>query len=298
MLSLDPVLSLAHSICSGSGIYAVLLGSGISRAAGIPTGWEIILGLVTELARVAGKDPGARPDEWFRTEYGVEPDYSAVLGALAKSPAERRNLLQPYFEPTPDERERGVKVPTAAHRAIASLAASGHVRVVLTTNFDRLMEIALADVGITPVVISNGDQAQGAAPLVHQSCVLLKLHGDYLDDRIMNTEAELATYDERMATRLDQVLEEFGLVVSGWSGEWDMALRAAFERCSSRRYTTYWSTVGEPGSRASDLIVRRQAQVIRTSGANTFFADLKEKVQSLDELRAEHPLTVPVRLPR
>ncbi len=37
----DQTLPLALSIHSGPGTYALLLGSGVSRAAGIPTGWDI-----------------------------------------------------------------------------------------------------------------------------------------------------------------------------------------------------------------------------------------------------------------
>ncbi len=294
LLALDPILQLAHSICSGKGIQAVLLGSGVSRSAGIPTGWEVTLDLVRGLATLEGEDAGARPDEWFRKAHGAEPGYSSLLGALAGTPAERRALLQPYFEPTDDEREQGVKVPTPAHRAIARLVASGHVRVIVTTNFDRLMEQALIDEGVTPVVIANADQALGASPLVHQRCVIIKLHGDYLDDRILNVEAELAAYEPSMQILLDRVLDEFGLIVSGWSGEWDPALRSAIERCSSRRYSTYWGLVGDPGPAAAALIAQRQAQVVRTTGADALFNAIEEKVRALEDMRAERPLSAAV----
>jgi hypothetical protein len=62
-----------------------------------------------------------------------------LLDALAKTPAERQQLLRVYWEPSEQEREDGAKRPTAAHRAIAALVAQGFVRVILTTNFDRLM---------------------------------------------------------------------------------------------------------------------------------------------------------------
>ena len=52
---LDPINSLAFSVQSNRGIYAVLLGSGVSRAAGIPTGWEITLELVRKVAVLQGE---------------------------------------------------------------------------------------------------------------------------------------------------------------------------------------------------------------------------------------------------
>jgi hypothetical protein len=42
-LGIEPELSLAFSVRSGPGTYAILLGSGVSRAAGVPTGWEVTL---------------------------------------------------------------------------------------------------------------------------------------------------------------------------------------------------------------------------------------------------------------
>ncbi len=38
MIGVDPASSLALSITTSPGTYALLLGSGVSRAAGIPTG--------------------------------------------------------------------------------------------------------------------------------------------------------------------------------------------------------------------------------------------------------------------
>lgn len=48
---IDPVHSLAFSIQANRGVYAILLGSGVSRAARIPTGWEITLDLVRTFYR-------------------------------------------------------------------------------------------------------------------------------------------------------------------------------------------------------------------------------------------------------
>jgi hypothetical protein len=41
LLSNDPLTQLAFSVFENKGVYAVLVGSGLSRAAEIPTGWEI-----------------------------------------------------------------------------------------------------------------------------------------------------------------------------------------------------------------------------------------------------------------
>jgi hypothetical protein len=42
----DPLTSLAFSVGSGKDMYALLLGSGVSTVAGIPTGWDITVGTI------------------------------------------------------------------------------------------------------------------------------------------------------------------------------------------------------------------------------------------------------------
>jgi hypothetical protein len=274
---IDPLVSLAFTLYSNPGVYALLLGSGVSRASGIPTGWEVVLDLVRKLAVLEGEPPEPTPEEWYRTKYGREPEYSDLLDRLTTSPTERCQILRPYFEPTEDERERGMKLPAKAHRAIADLMKGGFIRVVLTTNFDRLLEIALADLGIHPTVISSEDAVLGAVPLIHSHHVIVKVNGDYLDTRIKNTVDELKNYDPAMSALLDRIIDEFGLVVCGWSGEWDLGLRGAMDRAASRRFSMYWATVGELTKTAEELSERRRALIIRIEGADQFFSTLTEK---------------------
>jgi hypothetical protein len=288
---IDPINSLAFSMHANKGVYAVLLGSGVSRSARIPTGWEITIELVRKVAALQGANCEPDPAAWFLEATGRQPDYSELLDAVAKTPAERQQLLRSYWEPTEQEREEGAKLPTKAHRAIADLVKLGYVRVVLTTNFDRLLEVALQDVGIQPTVLSTPDHIDGALPLIHTPCTIIKVHGDYLDTRIRNTPEELASYPDAFNRLLDRVFDEFGLVVAGWSADWDEALRAAITRAPYRRFSMYWASRGEPGSKASDLIARRGATVIKISDADSFFGAVTEQVQALEEFSRPHPLS-------
>ena len=289
---IDPLVSLAFSIQANRGVYALLLGSGVSRSAQIPTGWEIVLDLTRKLAKLEGVDCEPDPADWYKERFGKDPDYSELLDAIAKSPAERNQLLKAYFEPNDDEREEGIKLPTAAHKAIARMVARGYIRVVVTTNFDHLLEKALAEEGIEPTVISTADSVKGALPLVHTNCTIIKVNGDYLDTRIRNTRDELASYDEEIDKLLDRVFDEFGLIVSGWSGEWDTALRSALERCKNHRFTTYWTDIRPPDGNTIRLIQLRKGEFILIQSADAFFDELSEKVFILEEYNSPHPLSV------
>ena len=95
---IDPTVSLAFALHSNRGAYAALIGSGVSVGTGIPTGWQVVLDLISKVARVLGKDPGDDVSGWYQERFGEEPDYSKLLDTLAKSPAERSALLRSYFE--------------------------------------------------------------------------------------------------------------------------------------------------------------------------------------------------------
>ena len=104
----------------------------------------------------------------------------------------------------------------------------------------------------------------------------------------------LAEYDEPMNRLLDQVFDEYGLIVCGWSADWDTALRAAIERSPNRRYTTFWSAYGEVKGMAQAVC---QGAWRRSSPARmriSSFVDLAEKVTSLADVAAQHPAATPI----
>ena len=241
MIDLPPFDALALSLHHSPGVHAILVGSGLSRAAGIPTGWEITIDLIRRLAALDRVTEHEDWPRWYGEKYGKEPSYSEILDALASTQAERRSILHSHIDPPAGN---DIRKPTKAHHAIAQLIASNAVRVVITTNFDRLIENALRDAGVEATVIASNDAISGATPLVHARCTLIKVHGDYLDARIKNTDAELDDYSPAMNALLDQVFDNFGLLVVGWSGEWDTALRSAILRAPSRRYPFYWAARG------------------------------------------------------
>jgi hypothetical protein len=224
---IDPIISMAYSMASNKGVYSLLLGSGISRTAEVPTGWDITLELVKRLAKIQKDDCGSDPANWFKQKYGKEANYSELLDQLAKTPSERSGVLREFFEPSPDEIERGAKIPTKAHKAIAGLVSKGYVKVIITTNFDRLIETALKDIGIIPIVLSNPDSIDGAPPIIFNKCTIIKVNGDYLDTRIRNTYSELANYEGPVDLLLDRIFDDFGLIICGWSAKWDIALKKA-----------------------------------------------------------------------
>ncbi len=286
---IEPEMAMALNVHSSPGVYALLLGAGISIASGVKTGWGVVEDIVGKVAAVRDPDnPGARaeaaadPEKWWETNTSEPLGYSALLAAAAPMPASRQAMLAEYFEP--EEGQDDTKGPTAAHQAIAQLVKRGSIRVILTTNFDRLTERALQEVGISPQVVSRPEQIKGMKPLTHSQVTVIKLHGDYADLEQRNTIDELEAYPDELRELLQRVLDEYGLIVCGWSADWDKALVRAVEGTRSRRYPLFWSHYGRFSDAARALTAQHDAVVIDGKNADELFTGLVSRVEALDRL--------------
>ena len=90
---ISPTESLAFSMHANPGVYAVLAGSGVSRAANIPTGWDITLDLVRKLAALRKETCDPDPERWYWSAFSKEADYSDLLDALCGTAAERQQFV-------------------------------------------------------------------------------------------------------------------------------------------------------------------------------------------------------------
>ena len=237
------------------------------------------------------------PEAWWTENGEGELGYSTLLERLAPTAAARQGLLAEFFEPDDEEQEEHLKQPTKAHEAIAELVKMGFVRVVITTNFDRLMERALEAVGVSPQVVARPEAANGMAPLVHSPATIIKLHGDYKDLGSRNTPGELDTYPAEWVSLLRQVFDEYGLIISGWSADWDTALVSSLEGSSSRRYPLYWDERSSKGDNARRLLASRAGTIVDASSADELFSELAANIDALNRLSAP-PLTTALALAR
>jgi SIR2-like domain len=301
--ALSARVMLAAAIHAQPGVYAVLLGSGVSRAAGIPTGWEIVQHLVQKAAVAEHPDdPDSHalatgdPEGWWAAHGEGPLGYSSLLAAIAPSSAARQGLLKEYFLAADDDREAGLKIPTAAHRAIAGLVKAGFVKVIVTTNFDTLIEQALDAAGVAYQRISRPEQISATTPLAHADASVIKVHGDWTDLEFRNTIDELDQYPQPWIDLLTQVCNEYGLVISGWSAEWDKALVHVLES-TARRYPLYWDSRSSKKTAARDLLAQHGGHVIDADSADELFSSLTASLDALQRL-AEPPLTTAIAIAR
>lgn len=278
----DPRAALATSMYAAPGVYAFLVGSGVSSAAGVPTGFRIVEDLVRQIARQTEIDPTVYekdPSGWWTAQTGRAPRYDDLVLELAPTERARQSLLRQYFEVNDSG---GPIVPTSAHASLAQLCAGGYVRVVLTTNFDNLLEQALDAAHVTFNVLATEHQIRAREPLAHAPVSVIKLHGDYRSTRLRNAPDELAAYGPEQTALLRQVLDEYGLVTIGWSGAWDLALIDAIRATLPRRYPLYWVSHGSSvNPAAARLIAERHAVPVLSTGADEILSDLVQRVERL-----------------
>ena len=123
-MHIEPELKLAIALHSSPGVYALLLGSGLSSAAGIPTGWQITLDLIVQsslpkhLPALACRRSSAR---W--QELSLRKPFRSVMSA--------RNL--------PGSRERGNR-EMRKHLSEATLSAARY-NPSIRSIYRRLKEV-------------------------------------------------------------------------------------------------------------------------------------------------------------
>lgn len=282
---------LSFSVKNNPGVFALLLGSGASIEAGIPTGWDIVQDLIRKIADQYDEEIESAPSEWYEKTFDEEARYDNVIEQVAQSKEERRSLLEKYFEPTDLEREQGEKLPTEAHKNIAWLVEEGYIGIIITTNFDRLLEHSFIDRELTPLVTSSARDVREAEPLQHQEALILKVNGDYKDVNLKNVSDELDEYEDSVEDLLSQVFSEYGLIVCGWSARYDTALQELLTDNACDRYPTYWANYGGLEDEARAIINDRDAIQIPIDGAASFFTTLTENVRALEGAELEGPLT-------
>jgi hypothetical protein len=261
------------------GGFAVLLGSGVSMEAGIPTGQRVFLDTVERLYRVQEASDPPGPDElreWMASEGLDELGYSRLLERVLPTEQGRRDYLVSFFKD---------RSPGPTHLALAELAREELVRVFITTNFDPLLEHALEAAGVQVVMVSDAESIERAPARETVNCFVIKAHGDAGQINVRNTLDEIAKLEPRMQGELEEVCARHGVLALGYSGN-DPAVARALRKASPR-FGLYWGARRPELPDSAQAIVTAAAGkvIVRTGGAKELVDELRRRVASW----AEHP---------
>lgn len=104
------------------------------------------------------------------------------------------------------------------HRALAELAKRGILRVIVTTNFDTLIERAFKEAQLPLQVITA---ANAETAITHESgTVLLKIHGSVTDSNSLvdTVSQKIRGLSRPIRSHLEQLFQQYHVLVLGYSG--------------------------------------------------------------------------------
>lgn len=272
-----------------------LLGAGASCAARIPSAGEMIWDFKRKLfcseQRVPPTAVSEIDDHAVRRRIqnhldgqgrhpcsGAEEEYSHYFEAAYPSSRDRRAYIEEMVK---------AAAPSFGHHCMALLMKEKLLPAVWTTNFDSLVEDAAAAAfgSIGQLLIADLAEPEKAARGLSESKwpLIVKLHGDFRSDRLMNTEEELRAQDVDMRRNLVEACRRFGLAVAGYSGR-DASVMDALEEALADGHGypkgLYWFIRRDsaPYARVTALIERA-----RSAGVEAALVNL----ESFDELLAD-----------
>lgn len=112
------------------------------------------------------------------------------------------------------------------NRVFGAMLATGLCRMAFTTNFDPVVESAVADVAGQAHAPYHLEGAENAVFALNneQYPIYCKLHGDFQCDSIKNLSADLAAQNAELSRCMAMGGARFGFVVVGYSGRDDSVM--------------------------------------------------------------------------
>lgn len=267
--------------------FCFILGAGASWSSGIPTGRDLMRKWRTELGKEEEHNPGyldalcqhagLPPEEFDRIVRSKEEPNSEDYFALYDlrfdgKPVEAAQYL---------ENAMANKFPSCGHCFLATFLNRTHNRLVITTNFDSLVEDALFIYHSThPRVLGH----ESLAPFLSsnsQRPVVAKIHRDlFLGPK--NREKELQDLEEAWKAPLTKVLSEYIPIVIGYGGG-DQTLMSLLERIDLRGI--YWCLRNErPSERVRKILEKSHGEWVPILGFDELLFQMNERYPYEGEL--------------
>lgn len=274
---MNPIIKLAASALPGEKKYILFAGAGVSKDAGIPTAWDLMLKTATLLysAENEVQDPSINIEEWFTESKYAEMSYSELIEQIYPNYPDQQSFLKSYL----DNRPIG-----QSHRGIAELARRAIIRAIVTTNFDHCIERALEEKGLKSQVISTDEDLRNSEPLIHCKAVrVYKPHGDLGQGALKNTPKDLRKLSPLMEKELTVILSDHGTIVLGYSGQ-DKGIQEVIRNRDYARYPLFWVNPSPPQGDIKDILEKKGCTYIQCKGAADFIDSYIRLLERLEKM--------------
>lgn len=277
MFKINPMMPLAVNLADGRRRFILFCGAGVSKDAGIPSGWDILIDTLSKIYQQEQKGNGKfskkEVEKWYLHTEGLKNvSYSEILDLVYPGMEQKRLYLNSFFEG---------KQAGETHKTIAKMVRTGLIRFIITTNFDNLIEKALDMEGLNDKysVISTNDQAKNSDTWDKvEVCRIYKVHGDKDQGPIRNSPTELEKLDEYIERDFQELINRHGVIVLGYAGE-DEGVMKCFERREYHRYPIYWQYRGNVNKRVKNMILNQDGVLVLYDRANEFLNELLDRIE-------------------
>lgn len=135
---------------------------------------------------------------------------------------------------------------SVGNRVLGALIGGGFCRTVFTTNFDSIVEKAVAAVAGQSLSAYHLEGSHNANHALNNEefPIYCKLHGDFRYDNLKNLPADLEQRNRALAECLINAANRFGFVITGYSGRDQSVMELfskAFETPNAFPHGLYWT---------------------------------------------------------
>jgi tetratricopeptide (TPR) repeat protein/NAD-dependent SIR2 family protein deacetylase len=189
--------------------FALLIGAGASVSSGVKSTRDMIVEWRHQLHKQSHSKGSF--EEWLKEQdwYMDDEEYSILFEKVYDRPSQRRNFIEECLSNAR---------ASWGYIYVSNILAHNYFNVVLTPNFDDLLnEACFVYSDLRPIVCAH-DSAVADIRITSARTKIIKLHGDFLYDSIKNTVRETESLEKNMRDKFRQFAREYGLVVVGYGG--------------------------------------------------------------------------------
>ena len=292
---------LIARICDRPQHYAWFLGAGASRAAGLPTAADIVWDLKRRhYCREENQDITRQDLQNDAVKERIQSYFESRGFPSALDDDEYTIYFEKIFGCDRERQRRYLNALlsedrvslSAGNRVFGALMVVGLTRVAFTTNFDTVVEKAVAEMGQQSLSSFHleGAYAANVALNNEEFPLYCKLHGDFRYDSLKNLAEDLEHQNEELSNCLVNAGNRFGFVVCGYSGRDESVMRLFHRVLDSPNpfpHGLYWTVM--KGSRTSPAVSRLldqassqgvDAGVVETQTFDSFMLHLWRNIQN------------------
>lgn len=224
--------------CARPQNFAWFLGAGASRSAGLPTATDILWDLKRQYyCQEENQDVSRQDIQNDAVRERIQAYIESKGFPAQQADDEYTTYFEKIFGADKEWQRRYLRdilsedrvALSVGHRVLGALIASGLSRVAFTTNFDSVVEKAVAEVAGRSIAAYHleGSHAANQALNNEEYPIYCKLHGDFRYDSLKNLPDDLATQNAALSECLVNAGNRFGFIVTGYSGR-DQSVMALF----------------------------------------------------------------------